>query len=60
MHVRRRLPQGRKADLVPVFLAAADGRCNWDGYHLRFGVKNTGNAAAGRIPGFSMPTTLSA
>jgi subtilase family serine protease len=36
----------KKPDLVPVNLTAPDGRCWWDGYNLRFGVKNAGTATA--------------
>jgi hypothetical protein len=39
-------PTIRKPDLVPMYLAGSDGRCNWDGYNLRFAVRNTGNASA--------------
>ncbi|MBA3503857.1 MAG: hypothetical protein M4D80_22580 [Myxococcota bacterium] len=38
-------------DLVPVYMSAPDGRCNWDGYNLRFGVRNVGagNARASQV-----------
>jgi len=38
-------------DLVPVYMSAPDGRCNFDGYNLRFGVRNAGagNARASQV-----------